>query len=58
VWAERYAKECLQAPNQIRGTRRGEVGNDGQEGIDKPSAAFEAFARVFKLILERDEYIT
>lgn len=33
------------------------MGNDGQEGIDKPSAAFEAFARVFKIILERGEDI-
>jgi hypothetical protein len=33
------------------------MGNDGQEGIDKPNAAFRAFARVFEFILERGEDI-
>ncbi|MCU7862224.1 MAG: hypothetical protein KZQ86_20900 [Candidatus Thiodiazotropha sp. (ex Lucinoma kastoroae)] len=41
----------------MRRARRGEMGNDGQEGIDKPSAAFRALARVFEFILERGEDI-
>jgi hypothetical protein len=34
------------------------MGNNSQEGIDKPGTSFIAFATVFKFLLERREDIT